>query len=71
MKMENAAELFTRMSTAQHALEALRNDVSQELVTRQAACCGDEPCGEMIRFRDLHGRLSTALAALHGELREN
>ncbi|RYH09655.1 hypothetical protein [Tropicimonas sp. IMCC6043] len=69
--MEHASQLFTRMSTAQHSLEALRNDVSQQLVSLQAACKGDGPCSEMIRFRELHGRLSTALAALHGELREN
>ncbi|SDL59345.1 hypothetical protein [Aliiruegeria lutimaris] len=67
--MENASHLFTRMSTAQHSLEQLRNDVSQALVTNTAAC---ECCGQDARrFQELHGRLSTALAALHGELREH
>ncbi|MDV7144993.1 hypothetical protein R3X27_20115 [Tropicimonas sp. TH_r6] len=65
--MENASKLFTRMSATQHALEELRNDVSQELVDRQVACQhNDQP-----RFEELHSRLSTAIAALHGEVREH
>ena len=68
-KMENASQLYTRMSTAQHALEALRKDVSEELVARQVAC--DATSSELPRFQELHSRLSTALAALHGEVREH
>ncbi len=66
--MENASLLFTRMSNAQHVLEQLRNDVSEELVSRNVACLNgkDKP-----RFEELHSRLSTALAALHGEIREH
>ncbi|NDR59728.1 hypothetical protein [Aliiruegeria sabulilitoris] len=67
--MENASQLFTRMSNAQHSLEQLRNDVSHALVSSKLACetCGkDDP-----RFQELHSRLSTALAALHGEIREH
>ncbi len=67
--MENASKLFTRMSAAQHALEELRNDVSQELVDRQVACASKG--AEQPRFQELHSRLSTALAALHGEVREH
>lgn len=67
--MENACQLFTRMSTTQHSLEQLRNDVSQELVARQSAC--DSTSSELPRFQELHSRLSCAIAALHGEVREH
>ncbi|MFV0335377.1 MAG: hypothetical protein ACK5JR_15065 [Tropicimonas sp.] len=66
--MENACQIFTRMSTVQRNLEQLRKDVSEELVIRKES--GNDSGNQLPRFHELHGRLSTAIAALSGELRE-
>ena len=66
--MTNVSECLGRLRSTQQTLQDLRDDLSKALVTRCAA--DGETCTEVTRLQDLHRRVSTALSAVSGDVRE-
>ena len=66
--MQNTSEVFAQLRTAQSSLESIRNDLSTALVAHRATPGGGGT--EAARLHDLHRRVSAALSALCGEVRE-